>query len=95
MNNLEVSQEFRLKSKRIREMGDIIKDILEVLEKEERGCYHEELLNNLRYSDASFRPAIFSLYSSGFVDKESKGLMKFYLINENGRKLLKLIRKGM
>lgn len=94
MSNLVLSDDtYKFLSERVKEIGVIIKSILELLE-DNREYYHEEFLSKLNYSDATFRPAIYSLYSAGFIDKKPKGHMKFYIINQNGLRLLEEIRGG-
>lgn len=79
-------------AERVLEIGPIIIDILEFLHGYKEGFYHEEIIRELEYSDTIIRPAIYSLYSVGFIDKTKKGNMKFYIINQNGLKLLNKIK---
>lgn len=76
---------------RVIELGAIVNNILSILQQEPLGLYHDELLSKLKYSETVFRPAIYSLYTSGFIDRTTKGNMKIYTINKNGLKLFKEI----
>ena len=73
---------------RIKNVSDEIKPVLEILTTCKDGFYHQELLRKMDCSDSLLRPITSSLYSAGFIDIKEKGNMKFYLINENGTKLL-------
>jgi len=78
---------------RVREMGDEVRKILEILKNNKEGCYHKELLNQLECSDVKFRPILLSLYNSNLINKIERGSMTIYKINKNGEKLLSEILK--
>lgn len=73
---------------RILLQGNIVKDLL-VLISSEKGIYKEEILSKMDHSNTSVRPVLNSLYVTGFIDKEQRGRLQIYYINENGKKLLK------
>lgn len=76
-------------------IGEGAVKILQLLQIQKEGFYHEEILSRVKGSDMIVRPVLYSLYCSGFIDRNTRGRMKFYSINKNGERLLRDIKGGL
>lgn len=73
---------------RVLKLGGVVKDLIEVISKNS-GIHKAEIIAEIGYSDTTIRPALFGLYSAGFIDLNKRGNLDIYYINENSKRLLK------
>jgi DNA-binding transcriptional ArsR family regulator len=87
---------YNLIKKRIMLKGDIIKNLLEVLDANGNdGIYKAEILTSTDFSDTAVSPALSSLYCTGLIDMKKRGTSNIYYLNKNSRRLLDELRRSI